>query len=159
MKKPEFKVNGHRCSYISSPDINGRYELHLDRAWEENTIEAIEKADWTKITVEKARDDAMKCWLPDGYTFRLERIGYLDGDKIYVVTVRTDKQSYGDVTPYQAQIDGLNETVALKEAAISTLSTQLAEADELAATLYEELEGTAEETSTETAAETGEVQA
>ncbi len=123
MKKPEFKVNGHRCSYISSPDINGRYELHLDRAWEENTIEAIEKADWTKITVEKARADAMKCWLPDGYTFRLERIGYLDGDKIYVVTVRTDKQSYGDVTPYQAQIESLNATVAQKD-------TQLTESEE-----------------------------
>ncbi len=123
MKKPEFKVNGHRCSYISSPDINGRYELHLDRAWEENTIEAIEKADWTKITVEKARADAMKCWLPDGYTFRLERIGYLNGDKIYVVTVRTDKQSYGDVTPYQAQIESLNATVARQD-------TQLTESEE-----------------------------
>ncbi len=123
MKKPEFKVNGHRCSYISSPDINGRYELHLDRAWEENTIEAIEKADWTKITVEKARADAMKCWLPDGYTFRLERIGYLNGDKIYVVSVRTDKQSYGDVTPYQAQIESLNATVARQD-------TQLTESEE-----------------------------
>ncbi len=123
MKKPEFKVNGHRCSYISSPDINGRYELHLDRAWEENTIEAIEKADWTKITVEKARDDAMRCWLPDGYTFRLEEISYLNGDKIYVVSVRTDKQSYGDVTPYQAQIESLNATVAQKD-------TQLTESEE-----------------------------
>ena len=42
MSKPEFKVNGHRCSYISSPDLNGRYHLHLDREWPENTIEAIE---------------------------------------------------------------------------------------------------------------------
>ena len=117
MKKPEFKVNGHRCSYISSPDINGRYELHLDRAWEENTIEAIEKADWTQITVEKARTDAMKCPLPDGYTFRLERIGYLDGDKIYVVAVRTDKQSYGDVTPYQEQLAAANAQLAELEAA------------------------------------------
>ena len=104
MSKPEFKVNGHRCSYISSPDLNGRYHLHLDREWPENTIEAIEQVDWSKITVEKARDDAMRCWLPDGYTFRLEDISYLNGDKTYVVSVRTDKQSYGDVTPYQVQI-------------------------------------------------------
>ena len=123
MSKPEFKVNGHRCSYISSPDFNGRYHLHLDREWPENTIEAIEQVDWSKITVEKARDDAMRCWLPDGYTFRLEDISYLNGDKIYVVSVRTDKQSYGDVTPYQAQIESLNAAVAQKD-------TQLTESEE-----------------------------
>ena len=123
MKKPEFKVNGHRCSYISSPNINGRYQLHLDRAWEENTIEAIEQVDWSQITVERAREDAMRCWLPDGYTFRLEDISYLNGDKTYVVSVRTDKQNYGDVTPYQVQIESLNAAVAQKD-------TQLTESEE-----------------------------
>ena len=99
------------------------YHLHLDREWPENTIEAIEQVDWSKITVEKARDDAMRCWLPDGYTFRLEDISYLNGDKTYVVSVRTDKQSYGDVTPYQAQIESLNAAVAQKD-------TQLTESEE-----------------------------
>ena len=65
----------------------------------------------------------MRCWLPDGYTFRLEDISYLNGDKIYVVSVRTDKQSYGDVTPYQAQIESLNAAVAQKD-------TQLTESEE-----------------------------
>lgn len=152
MKKPEFKVNGHRCSYISSPDINGRYQLHLDRAWEENTIEAIEQVDWSQITVERAREDAMRCWLPDGYTFHMEGISYLSGDKRYIVTVRTAKQSYGDVTPYQAQIEGLNASVAEKTAEIAELSTQLAEADELAASLYEAMEAANTETAEEVTA-------
>lgn len=129
MSKPEFKVNGHRCSYISSPNLNGRYHLHLDREWPENTIEAIEQVDWSKITVEKARDDAMRCWLPDGYTFRLEDISYLNGDKTYVVSVRTDKQSYGDVTPYQAQIESLNATVTEQTAQIADKDAQLEEKD------------------------------
>ena len=39
------------------------------------------------------------------------------------MSVRTDKQSYGDVTPYQAQIESLNATVAEKD-------TQLTESEE-----------------------------
>lgn len=56
-------------------------------------------------------------------TFRLEDISYLNGDKTYVVSVRTDKQSYGDVTPYQVQIESLNAAVAQKD-------TQLTESEE-----------------------------
>ena len=39
------------------------------------------------------------------------------------MSVRTDKQSYGDVTPYQVQIESLNAAVAQKD-------TQLTESEE-----------------------------
>ncbi len=152
----KYKINGHRTSFVQV--LGGAYRIIFERHYEENTLEAIEAIDWKNVTVEQVRTDCPACPLPEGYTFTVQGIEY-DMQGCFTVILKTDRQYWGDVTPYQAQIDGLNETVALKEAAISTLSTQLAEADELAATLYEELEGTAEETSTETAAETGEVQA
>ena len=111
----KYRINGHRTGFVQV--LGGTYRIIFERYYEENTLEAIEAIDWKNVTVEKARTDAMKCPLPDGYTFRLERISYLDGDKIYVVTVRTDKQSYGDVTPYQEQLAAANAQLAELEAA------------------------------------------
>lgn len=139
--KPEFKVNGHRCSYISSPDRAGRYRLHFDRAWEENTIEALEAVDWTTITVKKARSDAMKCYLPGGYTFSLETISYLHTDRVYVVSVLADERCYGDVASYQAQIDELNALRAQKDAQIAEAEEKLTAATAQLAELEECYDG------------------
>ena len=152
----KYKINGHRAGIVQA--LGGVYRVIFERCYSENTLESIEEIDWQNVTVEQVGSDSSPCPLPEGYTFTVREIehtvrGY------FTVILKTDKQHWGDVTPYQAQIDGLNETVAQKEAAISTLSTQLAEADELAATLYEELEGTAEETTAEAVAEAREVQA
>lgn len=158
MSKAEFKVNGHRCSYISVPHLDGTYKLVFDREWEENTIESLECVDWTRIEVQKLRENTVKCWLPEGYTFQLERITYRDGDRAYEVHVKTDKQCYADVTGYQAKIDeqktkinSLAATNMEQRSTIAELTEALAEADELVISLYEAQ--AAAENATETATE------
>ena len=62
------------------------------------------------------------CPLPEGYTFAVQEIEYTK-QGYFTVILKTDKQHWGDVMPYQAQIESLNATVAEKD-------TQLTESEE-----------------------------
>ena len=75
---------------------------------------------------------------------------YIGSLKKYTASISVLTQYLGDVTGYQAQIDeqnttirGLREDLNTANATMTELSAQLAEADELAISLYEELETTA----------------
>ena len=138
-------VNGLPFGLALRGVVNGSYRVVFER--EHARLEEIEKIDWS------APDIQGEGVLPRGYGFQVEAITYSSDQRAYTVHLQVDGQYLGDVTGYQAQIDGLNEAVAQKDAAIGALSTQLAEADELAAALYEELEGTAAGTAAEAAEE------
>ncbi len=52
------------------------------------------------------------CSLPEGYSFVVKDIQYIKCYDSFEVTIEVDKQYWGDVTPYQAQIDGLTASAA-----------------------------------------------
>ena len=140
MKFKQFKVkiDGVPCSLIQRGPANGEYLLTFRR--DVSCLEQIETIHWERPHLSEP------CELPAGYGFELERIDYHMGDKSFVVAVKVTNQYLGDVTGYQAQIAGLETDKAALEADKAALiadkaalSDQLAEADETAIALYEEL--------------------
>ena len=115
-----YRINGHRVGFVQA--LNGVSRVIFERCYEENTLEAVEAIDWQNVTVEQVRTDYPACPLPEGYTFAVQEIEYTK-QGYFTVILKTDKQHWGDVMPYQAQIESLNATVAEKD-------TQLTESEE-----------------------------
>lgn len=46
-----YSVNGHRTSGERRVDFNKGYSFLFERCFEENTLEEIEKIDWSHVTV------------------------------------------------------------------------------------------------------------
>lgn len=139
MYNGKVKIDGVPCSLIIRSPINGEYTLYFERP--SASIEQIEGINWRRPTL------SGPCELPKGYGFEVKDIDYAMGTKTYQVTLRVRDQYLGDVTGYQAQISALEGEKAtleadnaIKDSAIHALSGQLAEADETAIALYEELE-------------------
>lgn len=109
------------------------------------TLEQIEAVNWAKPTIE---GDTI---LPKEYGYTVEGITYSSSDSSYRVAVRVGRQYLGDVTEYQERINELREERqalstqnAARQAEIDSLEQQLAEADETAIALYEQLNAPAE---------------
>lgn len=139
------QIDGLRFGLVMRGASNGVYEIVFER--ECASLEQIEAVNWAKPTIE---GDTI---LPKDYGFEVERINYSSHDKSYRVTVRVARQYLGDVTEYQEKIEELREDkrqLAGQDAAqreyISSLEEQLAEADEAAISLYEQLEAKTEST-------------
>lgn len=135
----KVKIDGVPCSLIIGGHKNGEYIMYFERAYA--TIEQIEAINWRRPTL------SGPCELPRGYGFEVKDIEYSMGTRTYHVTLQVREQYLGDVTGYQAQIAALEGEKAdleadnaVKDTTIQTLSGQLAEADETAIALYEELE-------------------
>lgn len=139
MYNGKVKIDGVMCSLIIDGHKNGEYIVYFERTYA--TIEQIEAINWRRPTLNGP------CELPRGYGFEVKNIEYSMGTRTYHVTLQVQEQYLGDVTGYQAQIDALEadkarlqtEKTAL-EADKTTLEGQLAEADETAIALFEELE-------------------
>lgn len=116
-----YKINGHRVGVVHA--LAGEYRVIFERCYEENTLEAVEAIDWQNVTVEQIRTDCPACPLPEGYAFTVKAIQYDMNTQSIKVIIKADKQYWGDVTPYQAQIESLTATVAEK-------NTQLPESEE-----------------------------
>ena len=116
-----YRINGHRVGFVQA--LNGVYRVIFERCYEENTLEAVEAIDWQNVTVEQVRTDYPACPLPEGYAFTVKAIQYDMNTQSIKVIIKADKQHWGDVTPYQAQIESLNAAVAQKD-------TQLTESEE-----------------------------
>lgn len=137
-KQYAVRIDGVPCSLITRGAANGEYLLTFRR--DVSCLEQIEAIHWERPHLSEP------CELPAGYGFEVKRMDYHMGDKSFVVTVKVQNQYLGDVTGYQAQISALktdNAALAADKAALtadnSALSDQLAEADEAAIALYEEL--------------------
>ena len=133
------KIDGVPCSMLIRSQINGEYVAYFERPGA--SIEQIEAINWRRPTL------SGPCGLPKGYGFDVKDIDYSMGTKTYHVTLKVREQYLGDVTGYQAQIGALEEDRARLESdkasqqeTIRQLTGQLAEADETAIVLYEELE-------------------
>lgn len=116
----KYKINGHRVGNVFA--LSSEYHVTFERCYSENTLESVEAIDWKNVTVEQVRTDYPACPLPEGYTFSVQEIEYTK-QGYFTVILKTDKQHWGDVTPYQAQIESLNAAVAQKD-------TQLTESEE-----------------------------
>lgn len=116
-----YRINGHRVGFVQA--LNGVYRVIFERCYEENTLESVEAIDWKNVTVEQIRTDCPACPLPEGYAFTVKAIQYDMNTQSIKVIIKADKQYWGDVTPYQAQIESLNAAVAQKD-------TQLTESEE-----------------------------
>lgn len=156
MYNGKVKIDGVMCSLITSGHKNGEYIVFFERTY--TTIEQIEAINWRRPTL------SGPCALPRGYGFEVKDIEYSMGTRTYHVTLQVQEQYLGDVTGYQAQIDTLEgdkaqlqADKAALEADKSALEGQLAEADETAIALFEELEAARAEAPAED--ESGEVQA
>ena len=99
-----YKINGHRVGVVHA--LAGEYRVIFERCYEENTLEAVEAIDWQNVKVEQVRTNYPACPLPEGYTFSVKEIEYTK-QGYFTVILKTDKQHWGDVTPYQAQIESL----------------------------------------------------
>lgn len=142
------RIDGVPCGLIMrDPAANGKYRVVFER--ERTSIEQIEAINWAAPSIEAK--EGKVCLLPEGYGFEMVRITYDSNVRSYTVELKTAQQYLGDVTGYQAQVeeltaglaakqreaDGLSNTIALKNSEVSLLNAQLAEADELAISLYE----------------------
>lgn len=117
----KYKINGHRVGNVFA--LSSEYHVTFERCYSENTLESVEAIDWKNVTVEQIRTDCPACPLPEGYAFTVKTIQYDMNTQSIKVIIKADKQYWGDVTPYQAQIESLNATVAEK-------NTQLTESEE-----------------------------
>lgn len=146
------KINGIPCGLITWGNRNGEYVVYFERKYA--SLEQIEAINWRRPKLDGP------CEMPAGYGFDVKNIEYHMSERSWVVTLKVREQYLGDVTGYQAQIDALEEDKARLEAdgadkdtAIKGLKDQLAEADETAIALFEELEAArAEAAATEAAA-------
>ena len=112
----KYKINGHRVGNVFA--LSSEYHVTFERCYSENTLESVEAIDWKNVTVEQIRTDC-----PEGYAFTVKAIQYDMNTQSIKVIIKADKQYWGDVTPYQAQIESLTATVAEK-------NTQLPESEE-----------------------------
>jgi hypothetical protein len=117
----KYKINGHRVGNVFA--LSSEYHVTFERCYSENTLESVEAIDWKNVTVEQIRTDCPACPLPEGYAFTVKAIQYDMNTQSIKVIIKADKQHWGDVTPYQAQIESLNAAVAQKD-------TQLTESEE-----------------------------
>ena len=117
----KYKINGHRVGNVFA--LSSEYHVTFERCYSENTLESVEAIDWKNVTVEQIRTDCPACPLPEGYAFTVKAIQYDMNTQSIKVIVKADKQYWGDVTPYQVQIESLTATVAEK-------NTQLTESEE-----------------------------
>ncbi len=117
----KYKINGHRVGNVFV--LSSEYHVTFERCYSENTLESVETIDWKNVTVEQVRTDCPACPLPEGYSFTVKAIQYDMNTQSIKAILKTDKQYWGDVTPYQAQIESLTATVAEK-------NTQLTESEE-----------------------------
>lgn len=141
-----YKINGHRIGHILR--LGKEYHLVFERCYEENTLEEIEKIDWQQVIVEPVRENYLACDLPEGYSFVVKDINYLRNTDSFEVILEVDKQYWGDVTPYQAQVEELTASIEGKTAEIAEKDEQLAKKDEALAAangLLAELEATYDE--------------
>lgn len=141
----KVEINGIPCKSVSRWTANGEYRVVFDR--DAAGLEQIEAINWRRPKL------SGPCELPTGYGFDVMNIEYRMGERSWVVALKVREQYLGDVTGYQARIDALEEDKARleadsadKDAAIEGLKDQLAEADETAIALFEELEATREST-------------
>ena len=117
----KYKINGHRVGNVFA--LSSEYHVTFERCYSENTLESVEAIDWKNVTVEQIRTDCPACPLPEGYAFTVKAIQYDMNTQSIKAILKTDKQYWGDVTPYQAQIESLTAAVAEK-------NTQLTESEE-----------------------------
>lgn len=117
----KYKINGHRVGNVFA--LSSEYHVTFERCYSENTLESVEAIDWKNVTVEQIRTDCPACPLPEGYAFTVKAIQYDMNTQSIKAIIKADKQYWGDVTPYQAQIESLNAAVAQK-------NTQLTESEE-----------------------------
>lgn len=125
-----YRINGHRVGHVMHLDAS--YRVTFERCFEENTLEEIEKIDWKSVTVEliTQKDGRYKeCPLPEGYSFSVKNIEYQKYCDAFIVTLTVDKQYWGDVTPYQAQIDTLTESNAEKDSRLAEMEEKLSSAE------------------------------
>lgn len=117
----KYKINGHRVGNVFA--LSSEYHVTFERCYSENTLESVEAIDWKNVTVEQIRTDCPACPLPEGCAFTVKAIQYDMNTQSIKVIIKADKQYWGDVTPYQVQIESLTATVAEK-------NTQLTESEE-----------------------------
>lgn len=123
-----YKINGHRIGHILR--LGKEYHLVFERCYEENTLEEIEKIDWQQVIVEPVRENYLACDLPEGYSFVVKDINYLRNTDSFEVILEVDKQYWGDVTPYQAQIAELTAASEAKDSELSEKNALIAEKEQ-----------------------------
>lgn len=135
----KWRIDGVPVKFIHRSGAGGNYRVVFDKT--KATLTEIEGIEWghpTVVRVNAANNDE---GLPYGYGFDVVQITYSSRSQEYKVEVRTGKQYLGDVTGYQAEIETQKGVISEKDTEIADLNAQLAEADELAISLYERLEG------------------
>lgn len=129
----KWTVDGVATGYVRRVGTKA-YELRFEREYAK--IEDVEGIDWNDPTVEKLGEE--ECPLPAG-SFSASNITYDGAKKFYCVLVQLNRENYGDVSAYVAELEEKNEQITEKNAAIKALGDDLAEADSTVETLYERL--------------------
>lgn len=104
-----WKFDGVAAAFVTRGGGSGQYRVVFEREYAE--LPAIEAINWSQPVME-ALTDAEELGLPEGYGFQVEGITYDSGSRSYTVILQTDRQYWGDVTGYQAQIAELQAQTA-----------------------------------------------
>ena len=121
-----YKIGGLFCGHVMRMGIHGQtYQIAFEREFA--TLEQIEAIDREHLTVETLPTASTPCPLSSDYAYKLSKIDYNSDCRYYTVTIQMVRRLWGDVTGYQAEIDGLNETVKAKteEAAAAKQEVQV----------------------------------
>ena len=124
----KWRINGHRVGYCHR--FGDVYHVVFERCFEENALESVENIDWTNVEVKEVRPGEDACILPVGYTFAVQDITYEKSSNAFVVVLTADKQYWGDVTPYQAQIAELAAASEAKDNELSEKHALIAEKEQ-----------------------------
>lgn len=121
------KVNGVTFNSVNGGYLgSGKYTLIADG--KVVTKEQIQAINWEHPTIENL-SVTQACQLPQDYSYIFDDADYCLARNEWTVKVHISRQLFGDVTQYQNQISALNTTISEKDAAISEKTSALADAN------------------------------
>lgn len=111
------------------------YKIIFEREYA--TLDDLDNINWNNPTVVKLIPSE-ECPLPSG-SFTQRSVSYNDKKRFFTVSITLDRECYGDVSAYVAELETKQEELDQKDASLAAMSSDLDEADSTVETLYERL--------------------
>lgn len=135
----KFRIDGCPVDLVIRSLDDRKYTLYFDREVGELTLAQLKKINWARPTIDVVEPKKPgEIYLPEGYGFHLEKLAYNSHPDQWMAEVKVADEYLGDVTGYQAKIADMDQQLLDAASKNHELERQLAEADELAISLYEE---------------------
>lgn len=135
----KFRIDGCPVDLVIRNLNDRKYTLYFDREAGELTLEQLKKINWARPTIDVVEPQKPgEVYLPEGCGFCLQKLSYSSIPDQWVADIKVAAEYLGDVTGYQQKIADMDQQLLDADGRYHALEQQLAEADELAISLYEE---------------------